>query len=347
MPWYKTGTVSVTQNSNAIIGAGTAFIANSRVGDAFRGPDGGWYEITNIASDTVMAIDPPYQGATNASGVYALAPMQGYVKDSADALRALVNQFGGVLAVLGEDPTLAGVRTALNLTNADGLPEGETNKYLTNSSVIESVLTGLATTDSSSVVATDALLVAVGKLQAQATAISSSVEGKAASGANNDITSLSGLTTALSISQGGTGGTTQAGARTGLGLGSAAVVDVVGLMANGAIIDSGSNSNGEYTLYQDGTAILTRTAVLGTVTVTTASGSVFVTSGPSVARALPITLTAVHSWDIRIISSNAQCWVTGAADATLTSWPAFYIHSTTSGTPTMTARFFAKGRWKA
>ncbi|MCM7687772.1 tail fiber domain-containing protein [Enterobacter asburiae] len=37
-------------------------------------------------------------------------------------------------------------------------------------------------------------------------------------GANNDITSLSGLTTALSISQGGTGSTTASGARSNLGI---------------------------------------------------------------------------------------------------------------------------------
>jgi hypothetical protein len=42
-------------------------------------------------------------------------------------------------------------------------------------------------------------------------------------GANSD-TSLSGLTTALSISQGGTGGKTAADARTNLGLGTAATV---------------------------------------------------------------------------------------------------------------------------
>ncbi|MHC8342522.1 phage tail protein [Pseudomonas sp. RT6P73] len=101
MPWYKAGTVSVTLNSNAVIGTGTAFIANSRVGDAFRGPDGGWYEVGNIASDTAMSISPPYQGVTNAAGIYALAPMQGYVKDSADALRSLVNTYGQKLAALG------------------------------------------------------------------------------------------------------------------------------------------------------------------------------------------------------------------------------------------------------
>jgi len=44
-------------------------------------------------------------------------------------------------------------------------------------------------------------------------------------GANSDITELKGLTTALSISQGGTGDKTAAGARTNLGLGSAATKD--------------------------------------------------------------------------------------------------------------------------
>ncbi len=101
MPWYKTGTVSVTLNSNAVIGTGTAFIANSRVGDAFRGPDGAWYEVTNIASNTALSISPNYQGVTNATGGYALAPMQGYVKDSADALRGITNTYGTKLAALG------------------------------------------------------------------------------------------------------------------------------------------------------------------------------------------------------------------------------------------------------
>ncbi|HBC5444922.1 TPA: tail fiber domain-containing protein, partial [Escherichia coli] len=45
-----------------------------------------------------------------------------------------------------------------------------------------------------------------------------SIGSMAKKGVNKDITSLEGLTTALSVKQGGTGGTTQASAREGLGL---------------------------------------------------------------------------------------------------------------------------------
>lgn len=72
-----------------------------QIGDGFFGPDGRRYEGTNIVSNTAMAISPNYLGATAGAGTYALAPMQGYVKDSADALRALVNQFGAKFAARG------------------------------------------------------------------------------------------------------------------------------------------------------------------------------------------------------------------------------------------------------
>jgi hypothetical protein len=48
--------------------------------------------------------------------------------------------------------------------------------------------------------------------------------GLAASGENSDITSLTNLTTALSLAQGGTGATTASGARTALELGTAATM---------------------------------------------------------------------------------------------------------------------------
>ena len=196
MPWYRAGSVAITAGQNTVTGTGTNFSTNARVGDAFQGSDGRWYEVTNIASATVLSILPAYQGATVSAGAYGLAPMQGYVKESADRLRQLVDQFGATLALFGGAATAPVLRQNI---------------------------------------------------------------GAAARGANSDITSVTGLTTALSVAQGGTGGKTQAEARTGLGLKAAAVADIVGSVSQsggvptGAIVERGSNANGEYTRYADGT----------------------------------------------------------------------------------------------
>ena len=53
-----------------------------------------------------------------AGGSYGLAPMQGYVKESADRLRQFTEQFGGVLAIFGSASTPDGARTALGLGSA-------------------------------------------------------------------------------------------------------------------------------------------------------------------------------------------------------------------------------------
>lgn len=94
MAWYKTGTVSITSGQTSVTGTDTKFATNARVGDGFNGPDGKWYEITNIASETVLGIYPAYAGATvTNSASYVIAPLQGYNKDSADRLRAITDSF--------------------------------------------------------------------------------------------------------------------------------------------------------------------------------------------------------------------------------------------------------------
>ncbi|MCL6701186.1 pyocin knob domain-containing protein [Pseudomonas sp. T1.Ur] len=144
MPWYKAGTVSVTLNSNAVTGTDTAFIVNSRVGDAFRGPDGQWYEVTNVASNTAIAIDPPYQGPTAAAGAYALAPMQGYVKDSADQLRAIVNTYGAKLAALRTTGNYDILPVAKGGTGGTTQAEARSGIGLGTAAIVNHGVTGLA-----------------------------------------------------------------------------------------------------------------------------------------------------------------------------------------------------------
>lgn len=128
--WYSAGTVAVTANSATVTGTGTAFSANARTGDAIRLVDGRWYEVTNIASATVLSIRPNYQGATASGQAYAIAPMQGYVKESADRLRQFVDQYGSQLAALqpwATSATPAAAREALGTNDAANLTVGLLN----------------------------------------------------------------------------------------------------------------------------------------------------------------------------------------------------------------------------
>ncbi|HDY5946853.1 TPA: phage tail protein [Pseudomonas aeruginosa] len=98
MSWYSAGTVAVTANSPTVTGTGTQFSSNARVGDAFRGPDGRWYEVTNVASSTVISIKPNYQGSTASGQPYAVAPILGYDKDLSDQFNLIASQWGATLA---------------------------------------------------------------------------------------------------------------------------------------------------------------------------------------------------------------------------------------------------------
>jgi hypothetical protein len=117
MPWTRSGTVSVAQNSTTVTGTGTDFAANTRVGDAFVGPDGRQYEITNAASATVISILPAYAGPTLAAGNYAIVPIQGYNKATADALRQASLEVGDALDGM-EESVAAAAASALAATAA-------------------------------------------------------------------------------------------------------------------------------------------------------------------------------------------------------------------------------------
>ncbi|WP_338124484.1 hypothetical protein [Pseudomonas gessardii] len=73
-------------------------------------------------------------------------------------------------------------------------------------------------------------------------------------GANSTITSLSGLTTALSIAQGGTGNNTGTASKLA-GAGILGTVSQSGGTPTGSIIEKGSTATGEYTKFADGTMI--------------------------------------------------------------------------------------------
>ena len=94
--WYRQGSVTVGNGSNVVTGAGTDFVSNAMNGDAFIGPDGRSYEISQVVSATEMRLVSGYQGASGGGQSYAIQPTQSYVRDLAlEAGNLLVNFAAG------------------------------------------------------------------------------------------------------------------------------------------------------------------------------------------------------------------------------------------------------------
>lgn len=247
MAWYRQGTVVVTNGSTTVTGTNTDFAANSRVGDAFIGPDGVLREVTNVASATVLSIFPAYSGVTASGAAYTLAPIQGYIKQLADQARQIIQQWGTTLAGLG----------AVSTENV------------------------------------------------------------------------------VPVAKGGTGGTTQALARAGLGLKSAAVADIVGIVSQsggvptGAIVEQFSSANGDCTKFADGTmiaSVLSLSLAFSTVNFLQATWvtpapfaappKVFATQNGNIpsfkfGRAVPATIGQQQSSVIRLIAAQGDAFTSG------------------------------------
>ncbi len=386
MPWYRAGTVSVTLNNTTVTGTGTAFAANSRVGDAFLGPDGRWYEVANIASDTVLSILPAYQGATAAAGTYALAPIQGYVKASADQLRSIVSSFGDKMAALGTTgnyDTLPVDKGGTGLTTLAAFIQtllGATDQAAARAAIgaITSKLT-TAMNGATPVSIASAATVDVGAAAANDVTITGTVAitslGTIASGARRTLTfagtlTLTHNTTSLilpgaanivtaagdvaeveslgggnwkclgyfraaelpdlvrSVAQGGTGVTSMAALLVALNaLGNYAKTNIIGTVSQssgiptGAIIETGTNSNGTYTKYADGTLVCSGISSASVIT-NTVGGNVFHSSAVTFTFPAPfvgsvpkichgsLTTTQYYSWTAMEGGINASLTAT-------------------------------------
>ncbi|WP_241663656.1 phage tail protein [Pseudomonas sp. Sample_14] len=321
MPWYKTGTVSVTQNSNAVIGTGTAFIANSRVGDGFRGPDGRWYEVTNIASNTALSISPNYEGPTAAGGFYAIMPVQGYQKDLSDQVRTILNDYGETLAALG------------TTGNYDVLPVTKGGTGGTDPAAARSSL-GLGSVATENVVP-----VAKG-----GTGGTDQAGARAGLGLGSVATEST-----VPISKGGTGATTASAGRTALGLGSAAVAQIVGTVSQsgglptGALMEYGTNSGGEFWKFASGLMICAKKVALGPTSF--AAGPIF-TCVSSAVGAMPAVFAAnpyVVANGISDASGGGwgSCYVNWSAS----TWGSWAIYTEVSRTSASTLNLIAIGKW--
>ena len=183
------GTITLTNGSAIVGGSGTSFAAELASGDFIVSSVGGvpyTLPVKSVESNTQLTLVSNFTGPTQSGAAWSAVPRVALNMVTA----ALVAQSAEALRGLNYDK-----QNWQSIFSGTGnvtvtLPDGTT-------------WTGPAWNS-----------------------ITTSLSGKAAKGANSDITSLSGLTTALSVGQGGTGSTTASGARTSLGLGNSATRDI-------------------------------------------------------------------------------------------------------------------------
>jgi hypothetical protein len=139
----------------------------------------------------------------------------------------------------------------------------------------------------------------------------------------------------LGIAEGGTGATS-------MGAGAVGAVTQSAGIPTGAIIESGSNANGTYVKYADGTMICSRQQTVGGVGVTNAVGSLFYYTWASQTFAVPFTVAPAVN--ITAFGPGASIWATGGL-TTASTTGAFLIMSPTSQTGSVTVNTIAIGRW--
>ena len=182
------GTITLTNGSAIVGGTGTSFATELAAGDFIVSAVGGvpyTLPVKTVDSNTQVTLVSNFTGPTQSGAAWSAVPRVALNMVTA----ALVAQSAEALRGLNYDKQNWQSIFSGNGNVTVTLPDG--TKW-----------TGLAWNS-----------------------ITTTLSGKAAKGANDDITSLSGLTTALSLEQGGTGSTTVTGARKNLGLGTSATKD--------------------------------------------------------------------------------------------------------------------------
>ena len=175
------GTLTLTNNSAAVSGSGTTFTTELAAGDFIVATVGGipyTLPVKSVESDAALTLVSNFTGPTQSGAAWSAVP------------RVALNMVTAAMVVQNTE--------ALRGLNYD--KQNWQRIFSGSGNVTVTLPDGTTWTGPSW------------------NSITTSLSGKAAKGANNDITSLSGLTTALSLAQGGTGGTTEAGARAGIGL---------------------------------------------------------------------------------------------------------------------------------
>jgi hypothetical protein len=120
-----------------------------------------------------------------------------------------------------------------------------------------------------------------------------------------------------------------------------------GGVPTGAIIERGSNANGQYTRWADGTQIC-RKKYQGQRTLGTPAGALFYAGGKEASLVYPIPFATEPSVSISATGFTYECWwVAGGWPSPLLAWPGGYIltQAQRSQSDLVFLNLIAIGRW--
>lgn len=122
-------------------------------------------------------------------------------------------------------------------------------------------------------------------------------------------------------------------------------VGQAGGVPSGAVIERGSNSNGNYVRYADGTQICWHSVNVGAVDHPSLIGPLYY-SAITGARPFPIAFSAVPICEMSLRSvSGGTVMMTEAAAATVSASKTLYSIAPTAGSRTLVIEYIAIGRW--
>lgn len=149
-PTYNTGTVTATNGSVNITGAGTAWLTRGISPYQFISIDGSWYELCTVVSDTVATLRSVFTGATAAGKAYTIRRTWNLARsgDLTEACHVSASLFNQNLYVAGRFLARADGQVAPCLIRvANVLTSAPVTTYLTGSAALTvglDFITGLA-----------------------------------------------------------------------------------------------------------------------------------------------------------------------------------------------------------
>jgi len=178
-----------------------------------------------------------------------------------------------------------------------------------------------------------------------------SLTSSASPGFDGTANITAGVSGVLPVINGGTGGSTQALARSGLGLGAVAVMGLVGTVADGSsIFEQGSGANGSYIKFANGTMLCYNLVASASVTSSARTEGSSNFWGMEYSWTLPATFIANPSCTgggLAYTAASVSCWRTTVNPNALgTSVCTFRVAADVQFTTIQNLSLVAIGRWK-